>query len=101
MRSALFQLRSLSVGLFLCLGVVYQTGSEWPVASLSSSQVQSGVGSHFGLLTWTLSLCGPAGPLSELEGHIDPGQSSFGISVSHYSMTHGTKGETMSGMNGF
>lgn len=28
------QLSSLSAGLFLCPGVVYQTGSEWPVASL-------------------------------------------------------------------
>lgn len=96
-RSAHFQFSSLSVS----LGVVYQTGSEWPVASLSSSQVQSGVGSHFGLLTQTLSSCGPACPISELEGRTDPCQPSFGMSVSHHTVTPGTKGEAVSGMSGF
>lgn len=36
---------------FLCPGVVYQSGTKWPVASLCYSQVQSGTGSNSGLLT--------------------------------------------------
>ena len=65
--SALSQL-----ALFLCPGVVYQT--EQVACSLSEFQ-PSPKWSGFKLQTFdfdsvsTLSLCGPAGPLSELEGH--------------------------------
>lgn len=71
-RYAYIQLSSLSAGLFLCPGVVYQ--SEQVACSLSEFQ-PSPKWSGFKLQTFdfdsvsTLSLCGPAGPLSELEGH--------------------------------
>lgn len=67
-----------SVGLFLSAGVVYQPRSEWPVASLSCSQVQSGKGSKSGLLALTLCrLCVHVARLVHYQnkrGHADPTQ---------------------------
>lgn len=99
--SCCIQLSSLLVGPFLCPGVVYQSGTEWPVASLSRSQVQSGTGSNSGLLTLTVCrLCLHVAGLVHYQtqrGMLTLANPS-GV---HYEslLAHRTKGETMSGLD--